>query len=74
MASLQGFRCEFPTQRNRELFLRNRESWRENREFYRPELNSSPDETFGTKDVWVMSAGTPKADINPSHCHVRYVP
>ena len=35
-------------------------------------IELSPDETFGTKDVWVMSAGTPKADINPSHCHVRY--
>ena len=34
MASRQRFRCEFPTQRNRELFWRNRESWRENREFF----------------------------------------
>ena len=74
MASLQGFRCEFPTQRNRELFWRNRESWRENREFCRPELKSSPNEIFGAKSVWVMSAVTPKADINPSHCHVRFVP
>ena len=74
MASLQGFRCEFPTQRNRELFWRNRESWRENREFCRPELKSSPNEIFGAKGVWVMSAVTPKADLNPSHCHVRFVP
>ena len=32
MAPLQGFRCEFPTQWNRELFSRNREFLRSNRE------------------------------------------
>ena len=29
---------------------------------------------FSAQRTSVMSAGTPKADINPSHCHVRFVP
>jgi len=33
MASPQGIRRKFPTQRNRELFRQNREFWRKNREF-----------------------------------------
>jgi hypothetical protein len=61
MASLQGFRCEFPTQWNRELFWRNRESWRESREFYRSELESSPDEIFGTKDLLGNVRFTPES-------------
>ena len=74
MASLQGFRCELPTQRNRELSLPNWETWRDNREFCDPELESSPDEIFGTEDVWVMSAITPKAGIDRRLSHVRFVP
>src|SRR5664280_2802933 len=51
MALLLGFRCEFPTQRNRELFSRNREFYRKNREFHLPKLKSMPDEVFDTHSL-----------------------
>ena len=54
--SFRGFRWEFPTQRNRELFSPNSEPYGENREFYRPELKLLPDAIFGTKDLWEISA------------------
>ena len=48
VASLLGFRRDFPTQRNRELFQRSREFWRRNREIYLPNRESFPDKIFGT--------------------------
>ena len=64
MASLQGVRCEFPTQRNRELFQRNRELFSRNKEFQLAKLQSSPDKIFGTKNLWVMFAILQKTDIH----------
>ena len=57
MASLLGFRCEFPTQRNRELFSRNREFCRKNREFHLPKPKSMPDEVFGTHPSGAPQSG-----------------
>jgi hypothetical protein len=35
---------------------------------------SAPNEIFGTTGLWIMSAVTPKADIDRQHRHVRFVP
>ena len=51
MASLQGFRPKFPTQRNRELFSRNREFLAEEQGILSAEMKLSPDEISGTKSL-----------------------
>jgi hypothetical protein len=55
MVSLRGFRREFRTHRNRELFSQNSEPWGENREFYWPGLKLLPDTIFGIKGARQVS-------------------
>ena len=41
---------------------------------YRPKLKSSPEEIFGTKSLWEMSALPPKGDLCIALANVRFVP
>ena len=63
MASLQGFRCEFPTHGTGNYF-----SGTGNLGARTGNLSAgieiTPDEIFGTKNLWMMSALTPKS----GHC------
>src|ERR1039457_3567062 len=54
VASWQGVRDKFPTQRNRELFRRNRELFSRNREIYSAKSKITPDEVFGTHKVLIQ--------------------